>query len=72
VRDAKAHGSRWKDEYNHHRPHSSLGYVPPARFAAGCEVKGEAGCSRLNGFPSSDSHNLWYMKQGQVTRECLL
>ena len=34
LRDAKGHAARWKNEYNHRRPHSSLGYVPPARFAA--------------------------------------
>ena len=26
----------WRDDYNHHRPHSTLGYVPPAMFAAQC------------------------------------
>jgi len=26
----------WRDDYNHTRPHSSLGYVPPAEFAARC------------------------------------
>jgi len=26
----------WKDEYNQHRPHSALGYLTPARYAAGC------------------------------------
>ena len=34
LRDAKGHAARWKNEYNHRRPHSSLGYVPPAMFAA--------------------------------------
>jgi transposase InsO family protein len=34
VGDAKALAACWRQEYNHHRPHSSLGYVPPAAFAA--------------------------------------
>lgn len=38
VREAKALGAAWKNEYNHRRPHSSLGYVPPAMFAARCEA----------------------------------
>ena len=28
--------SDWKDEYNHHRRHSSLGYLPPAEYARQC------------------------------------
>ena len=28
--------SDWKHDYNHCRRHSSLGYLPPARYAAGC------------------------------------
>lgn len=26
----------WRDDYNHHRPHGSLGYLAPAVFAARC------------------------------------
>ena len=26
----------WREDYNHHRPHSTLGHVPPAVFAARC------------------------------------
>jgi putative transposase len=26
----------WRDDYNHHRPHSTLGYMPPVVFAAMC------------------------------------
>lgn len=35
VHDAKALARKWRQEYNHHRPHSSLRYLPPAVFAAG-------------------------------------
>ena len=31
---ARQLSTAWKDDYNHHRPHSSLGYVIPAEFAA--------------------------------------
>lgn len=42
VREAKALAAGWKNEYNHRRPHSSLGYVPPAVFAAGLDRRGAA------------------------------
>ncbi|GMV27795.1 MAG: integrase [Phycisphaerae bacterium] len=32
--DAKALVAKWRHEYNHRRPHSSLKYLPPARYAA--------------------------------------
>jgi transposase InsO family protein len=36
VAAARKLTTAWKDDYNHHRPHSSLGYVAPAEFAARC------------------------------------
>jgi putative transposase len=38
VHGARALAAAWRHEYNHHRPHSSLGYVPPAAFAATCDA----------------------------------
>lgn len=41
LHDAKKLGARWRHEYNHRRPHSSLKYLPPAAFAAAHE-RGDA------------------------------
>lgn len=34
LTDAKTLAAKWRLEYNHRRPHSSLKYLPPAMFAA--------------------------------------
>lgn len=36
LRSARQLTQAWQEDYNHHRPHSSLGYVTPAEFAARC------------------------------------
>jgi len=45
VRDARALTASWRDEYNTQRPHSSLGYQTPARFAAACAASASAKAS---------------------------
>jgi transposase InsO family protein len=52
VREAKALAATWRHEYNHHRPHSSLGYVPPAAFAAACRPAPPLGLAALALAPS--------------------
>lgn len=32
LKDAQQHVDRWRDDYNHHRPHSSLGNRSPVEF----------------------------------------
>ena len=34
LREAKVLIESWRQFYNHRRPHSALGYRPPAQFAA--------------------------------------
>lgn len=42
LREAKYLAEEYRNEYNHRRPHSSLGYVAPAVFAAECAPSGYA------------------------------
>jgi transposase InsO family protein len=39
---AKRLTRQWREDYNHHRPHSSLGYVTPIEFAARCAASAPA------------------------------
>ena len=42
VAAAQALAAQWRSHYNHHRPHSSLGYQTPAEFAAACAASAPA------------------------------
>ncbi len=48
--------NRWRLDYNHLRPHSSLDYQTPAEFAARC-------------LTSRSSHKGWYIEWGKVKFE---
>lgn len=50
VREAKSLAVAWRNEYNHRRPHSALGYVPPALYAATC-APGRSRGAKLAGPP---------------------
>jgi putative transposase len=45
VRDARLLTAQWRAEYNTQRPHSSLGYQTPERFAAACAASASAKAS---------------------------
>ena len=42
VKETKVIVESWRLEYNNHRPHSGLGYMTPAAFAASCNPSGSA------------------------------
>ena len=42
AKEAKVIVEDWRLDYNNHRPHSGLGYMTPAAFAASCNPPGSA------------------------------
>lgn len=46
--------NRWRMDYNHYRPHSSLSYMTPAEFAKMCI---ETGCCKDNAKPENVEQN---------------
>jgi len=48
VKEAEVIVEEWRLEYNNHRPHSSLGYMTPAAYAASCNLPGSAALRLAN------------------------
>ena len=54
----------WKEDYNHHRPHSSLGYVTSVEFAARCAASAPATPQPTLRQHSEDSLTQTFMPSG--------
>lgn len=39
LEDARCKIEEWREDYNHNRPHSSLGYQTPIEFASSCNLQ---------------------------------
>lgn len=65
--DARRCVDRWHLDYNHHRPHNSLGYAPPAGFAArwAASAPGPA-AQRASIQTSRFSHTGWHIDRGKT------
>jgi putative transposase len=57
---AKRLTRQWREDYNHHRPHSSLGYVTPIEFAARCATSAPASAPPQ---PTLQQHSGDYLTQ---------
>jgi putative transposase len=59
VTAARRLTARWRDDYNHHRPHSSLGDVTPAEYAARCAASvPEFPSPQAQGIPPLQPHSV--------------
>ncbi len=54
LQAARRLAKAWQEDYNHVRPHGSLGYQSPSKFAAGCAASVRATPSLQQHSPKSD------------------
>jgi putative transposase len=47
LEDAKQKIDAWREDYNHHRPHSSLGHLTPSEFASSSQQNRTAEAAKL-------------------------
>ncbi len=62
LQEAQVVVEAWREEYNQRRPHSSLGYLTPAEFAAQARAKqgeGPRGGGLVRATPSLRPHPAW-------------
>ena len=68
---AEAHDKieQWRDDYNRHRPHSSLGDLTPTEFVEGCIASGQptADLQQCSQEAALNSHKDWTRNWVQVT-----
>jgi putative transposase len=55
--DARQKINAWREHYNNERPHSSLGYLTPAAFAAAAVVSAAAAVKGLHASQTTDSRS---------------
>lgn len=54
LREARAMTQAWRQDYNDHRPHSSLGYLTPSEYAARCEIADSTTVRRAASAPARE------------------
>jgi len=60
LSEAKQLATRWRMDYNHHRPHSALNYQTQTAFAGSCVVGLSRGTVRVKVYMRERNHSIDY------------